>query len=187
MIYTYYLRCQKKPQVYFFNQTSINVEIKKKHKSLFGRTKFQISVIVNLDKRKIQAITDILDFLIDEIAEDPIEREKTIIFANWHIFCDNIDRELFDFINQKENRKYPNMKNAFALIDNISGEVIFLPDKIQNKVISQRMIFLTGEARKKFASDEEKEKSMLVEIGHFYQILEVLLRDINSGRLLFGK
>jgi hypothetical protein len=180
MIVDYFIEKQKDSQEYFYDNIRIIIVIKKDKLTLFKNKKYSISIIIIDDDNNIviSNIKNICDFLIKKFIEKSHPYNKISIKTNWYIFNNYIDENNFNKINLKENIFYKNMINTFAVINNMNGEIFFNPQKIENKVISERMKFLYTEYQKEYPLDAEKEKQFSTEIFHLYEVMDIVLSDM---------
>jgi hypothetical protein len=179
MIIDYFIQCFENRLEYNYNNIKINISLKKKKITVFKICKYIISIIIETDCNEIK---NICDFIIDRFFKESYLYGKISIIANWYIFNNTINKNQFHKINTKDNKNYRKMFNTFCLINNITGELFFNPDKIENDVISNRMTFLYNEYNKEFPLDIEKEKIFLREILGTYKILDILLKDIDKNK-----
>ena len=70
------------------------------------------------------------------------------------------------------------MHNRFSLINNINGEILFNPGKIENNVISERMKFLYNYYNTEYPMDKEKDDNFSKEIMSVYKILNRILYEL---------
>jgi hypothetical protein len=82
---------------------------------------------------------------------------------------------------EKINKNYRKMANTFCLINNITGELYFDQDKIENEVISDRMRIIYDEYKKQFPLNSENEKMLSAETFHLYQILDIVLKNLDNN------
>jgi hypothetical protein len=87
---------------------------------------------------------------------------------------------LFWTLVKKDITKYRNMNNIFCILDSNTWEVYFNPNKIENKVITERLKFLKLEYDKKMPMTNDVEKRIVQEIHHIYDILTIILWTMNN-------
>jgi hypothetical protein len=184
MIFDYLIKYFNVSQEYIFNDIKIIIRIKKEKTSLFKNKKYFISIIVDSDNEIIMNIENIFDFLIEKINEKSHECKKISIHSNWYIFSNLMNVNDFYKINIKKYIRYKNMVNTFALINKTTGEIFFNPEKIENRVLSERMKFLNNDYQKNYPLDNEEEIAFSKEIKDLFDILELMLDDIKSKIVL---
>ena len=86
-------------------------------------------------------------------------------------------KEFNESIGINDKVYYKNMHNKFLLINNINGEILFNPGKVENNVISDRMKFLYNYLQDENPMNEEKAEQFSEEIMRIYEILDVVLND----------
>jgi len=176
----YFIKCFNSFQEYIYNDIKIIISIKKEKISLFKNKKYYISIIIDSDNEIISNMENVLNFLISIFNEKTHEYNRISIYSIWYIFTNTINENDFYKIKKKENIHYKNMVNTFAIINKINGEIFFNPEKIENRVISDRMKFLYNEYNKEYPLDNEKEILFSNEIKHLFDVLELVLDDIKK-------
>jgi len=174
----YLIKCLNFSQEYLFEDIRIAIKIKKEKSSLFGIKKYYISVITEIDNEMIPNIENTFNFLLGKFGEKSYEYKKFLIYSNWYIFNKSINEKDFYEINQKGNIYYKNIVNRFVVVNKTNGEIYFEPNKIQNRVISERMKFLYNEYNKEFPLNSEKETIFSREFKHLFDVLEIAINDI---------
>jgi hypothetical protein len=180
VIMDYLIKCLNFSQEYFFDNIRIAIKIKNEKLSLFKIKKYYITIITEIDNGSISNIENIFDFVIGKFDEKSHEYKRLLIYSNWYIFNNSINDKNFYEINQKGNIHYKNMINRFAIINKTDGEIYFDPNKIQNRVISERMKFLYTEYNKEFPLNAEKETIFSREFKGLFDVLEVVINDMKK-------
>jgi hypothetical protein len=179
MIMNYFVKHLKNHLEYNYNGIKINIGFKKKKMTLFKICKYIISIVIEADCNEIK---NIFDFIINEFFKESYLYGKISIIADWYIFNNEINKNQFYKINTNDNKNYRKMFNTFCLINNITGELFFNPDSMENNVISDRMKFIYNEYNKEFPLNIDKENIFSIEILHLYQVLDVVLNDMNKNK-----
>jgi len=177
MIVDYFKKNLISPKEYTLNNIHINIGIKYEKISLLRNKKYKISIVIIIDNEVTYEINNICEFLIKTLLDDNISNKKIFIDANWYIFSNIVNKDIYKKIDKKENIHYKNMYNRFLLINNINGEIIFNPGKIENNVISDRMKFVFNYYNTEYPMDKEKDNNFSKELMHIYEILEMVLND----------
>ncbi|MDR0322555.1 MAG: hypothetical protein LBI28_13740 [Treponema sp.] len=177
MIIDYFIKNLKDSQEYLCKDIRVIIEIKKDKLTLFKNKKYWISIIIIDENEVTRDIKNICDFLIEKFLEKSYPNIKLSIDSNWYIFSNVVSKDIYYKINIKENIRYKNMINRFALINNINGEIFFNPDKIENNVLSARMKFIYNNYQTEYPLNEEKEKLFSKEITDIFEVLEIILND----------
>ena len=175
MVFTHFVPFLENPLKDVYQDITIYIGVKKDKTTLFRNKKYYISVFLNINK-KFEIITDIFDFVINKFIEKTDHTKKLSIIANWYIFSDNINWNIFDQINKKMYIEYRNMYNYFVLVNNIDGE-IFFSRGIENKAISNRVKFLIDENKKEDDSNKEKYVIFSKELFDVYNVMEKIITD----------
>ena len=175
MVANYFKKSQNSSQEYVFNNIKINIGIENEKTTLFKNKQYQISIIIIRENEIINEIKSICEFIIKTFSEKYFLNKKIFINANWYIFYNTINIDLFKNIYKKENICFKNMHNRFSLINNINGEILFNPEKNENNVISDRMKFLYNYFNTEYPMDKEKDDNFSKEIMSVYKLLNRIL------------
>jgi len=160
---------------YSYENSKIYIGIKKEKINIFKKKKYWISIIISNENDIINNIKNICDYILKIFLENI--NNKLFIDANIFIFNDIVDVNMYKKLDIKDNIRYNNMYNRFVLMNNYTGELYFNPEKIENKVISERIKFLYKYFKTENPMDEEKENQFNIEIKNFIDVLEIVLKD----------
>jgi len=173
MVIDLFIKNLKKQSVYQYNNIQINIDFKVKKVTLFKLYKYEISIIIETELHEIK---NICDYLINEFQKE--SNNKMSIIVNWYIFNKVFNKNHFLDFNIDNNKSYRKMFNIFCLVNSITGEVFFKPDKIENNIMSDRMKYLCNDYNKLNPLNKNDEEYFIKEISHLYDILEIILKDL---------
>ena len=181
MIIDYFIRNLDFPQECTYKNMKIIFDIKKERITIFKKRKYWITIVTEIKDFNNYELENIMNFIIEKISDKTYVNNKTLIKANWFIFTETFSENIFYEINVNKNIHYNCMLNKFSLISNLNGEILFNPEKIENKVISARMKFLWNSLRKEYPLDKEKDKLFLKEVKGVLNVLEKILNDLKQN------
>jgi hypothetical protein len=175
MVFDYFIKNIKSPQVYIIGSTKVITGEKKEKLKIFKKKKYWLSLVIINENEITYDIKNICEYLINKFQENDYPNKKISLDVNWYIFSNIVNKNIYEKIDIKDNRKYKNMYNRFVLINNINGEILFNPGKVENNVISDRMKFLYNYYQMEYPMNEEKEKQFSVEMMHVFEILDKVI------------
>jgi len=177
MVTDYFIKNIKSPQEYIIGNSKAIIGIKKEKLTIFRKKKYWLSLVIIDENEITYNIKNICEYLLKYLNKNEYPIKNISLDINWYIFSNIVNKNVYKKIDIKENRKYKNIYNRFVLINNISGEILFNPGKIENDVISNRMKFLYNYYQTEYPMNEEKEKQFSIEIMHVFEILDTVLYD----------
>lgn len=177
MLIDYFIKNIGNYKEYYFRDFKIIIGIKNDKISFFKKHKYWLLILTENDLDSTNEIIDICDYIMD-IFLKTFPNNKIEIFSNWYIFSNTADQIVFNNINNENTKKYKFITNKFVLINSLTGETFFNPEKIENNVLSKRISFLVNEYKNAYPIGDEKDKMFTKEISHLFAILEIILEDM---------
>jgi len=177
MVIDYFIKNIKSPQECIIGNSNVIIGVKKEKLNIFKNKKYWVSLVIINENEITYNIKNICEYLINKFQENESPNKKISLDVNWYIFSNIVNKNAYEKIDIKDNRKYKNMYNRFVLINNINGEIFFNPGKIENNVISDRMKFLYNYYQKEYPMNDEKEKQFSIEVMHIFEILNMVVYD----------